>query len=164
MPALDNRSDIDSERAAKRQRLRDSGTLHPHPERVEDLLFEASDFFDPEDLVQVKYEMLRRVEVDECSVRQVAETFGFTRPVYYQARTAYDRDGLLGLVPAKRGPKGGHKLTAEVMEFVDQLTADEDLSAVELVRRVVERFGVQVHPRSIERARARRKKKRRRRE
>ena len=162
MSALDDLSDAEPERTAKRQRLRASGTLNPHPERVEDPLFDDSDFFDPDDLVQVKYEMLRRVEVDECSVRQTTEAFGFTRPVYYQARSAYDGDGLVGLVPAKRGPKEGHKLTNEVMDFVDELTADQDLPTSELARRVAERFGVQVHPRSIERARARRKKKRRR--
>ena len=147
---------------AKRQRLRHYGTLNPHPERVEDPLFDGSTFYDADDLVQVKYEMLRRVEADGYSVRQTTEAFGFTRPVYYQARAAYDRDGLAGLVPARRGPKGGHKLTDEVMDFVEQLTREEELSSLVLVQRVADRFGVQVHPRSIERAWARRKKKRRR--
>lgn len=161
MAATDDPAGSTSERTAKRQRLRNNGTLNPHPERVRDPLFGEGDFFDPDDLVQVKYEMLRRVEVDDHSVREATEAFGFTRPVYYKARSAYDGDGLAGLVPAKRGPKGGHKLTNEVMDFVDELAGDQDLPLLDLARRVADHFGVQVHPRSIERARARRKKKRR---
>jgi hypothetical protein len=152
-----------AERGGKRARLRHSGTLNPHPERVADPLFAASDFFDPEDLVQVKYEMLRRVEVDQAPVRRAAAAFGYSRPVYYAAYAAVQAEGLGGLVPAKRGPKGGHKLTAEVLAYLDGLGATERLSAAELVCRVQQRFGVQVHPRSIERAQARRKKNRRRR-
>ena len=155
----DERSASDRARQDKRRRLRDHGTLNAHPERVNDPLFRTGDFFDPDDLLQVKYEMLRRVEIEGHTVRQAVEAFGFTRPVYYQARAAYDTEGLAGLVPAKRGPKGGHKLTDAVMDFVDQLAAEEGLPSAELARRVGEHFGVHVHPRSIERARARRKKK-----
>jgi transposase len=147
-------------RQDKRQRLRAQGTLNPHPERVRDSLFHHDDFFDADDLVQVKYEMLRRVGVDGHTVRQATEAFGFTRPVYYQARAAFDREGLAGLVPAKRGPKGGHKLTDEVMGFVEELLVQQALPGTALAQRVAQRFGLQVHPRSIERARARRKKKR----
>jgi hypothetical protein len=143
----------------KRQRLRADGTLNPHPERVRDPLFHGDSFFDADDLVQVKYEMLRRVGVDGQTVRQATAAFGFTRPVYYQARAAFTRAGLGGLVPAKRGPKGAHKLTDEVLGFVEELLGQQPLSGAELAQRVAERFCVQVHPRSIERARARRKKK-----
>jgi transposase len=160
MPVPDELSDRARARQDKRQRLRAHGTLNPHPERVTDPLFDGQAFFDADDLVQVRYEMLRRVGVDAHTVLQATQAFGFTRPVYYQARAAYDRDGLAGLVPGKRGPKGGHKLTAEVMDFVEQLAHREVLPGPELARRVAERFGVQVHPRSIERARGRRKKKR----
>lgn len=45
---------------AKAEMLRSRGTLHPHPERVQDDLFRTSVFFDPRDAMQVRYEMLRR--------------------------------------------------------------------------------------------------------
>ena len=48
----------------KTEALRQQGCLHPHPEKVTDEAFDANEFFDPRDLVQVKYEMLRRVRVD----------------------------------------------------------------------------------------------------
>jgi len=67
------------------------------------------------------------------------------------------------LVPKRPGPKGGHKLADAVMVFVDRVLGEEPgMGAKALSQRVGERFGLTVHPRSIERARARREKKRRR--
>jgi transposase len=136
--------------------------LNRRPEAVSDLLFREDDFFDPQDLVQVKYEMLRRVRREGLAISKAASTFGFSRPAYYQAQFAFEREGLPGLVPKKRGPRGGHKLTGEVLEFVEQERAkDDSVRATVLAGLVAERFGVRVHPRSIERALVRSKKKRR---
>ena len=52
------------------------GAAHPHPQTVADPLFHDSAFFDPNDLVQVKYEMLRSVEKDGRAVAEAAEAFG----------------------------------------------------------------------------------------
>ncbi len=48
--------------------LLEEGTLNPAPEKVSDPKFQESEFFDPRDAVQVKYEMLRRVSVENASV------------------------------------------------------------------------------------------------
>ena len=146
---------------AKLEALRQQGCLHPHPERVTDPLFVGADFFDGRDLVQVKYEMVRRVQVEAQPVGQSARAFGFSRPSFYQAQAALEREGLAGLVPKKKGPRRAHKLNAEVMAFVQQQLAQEpSLRSSDLAARVRERFGLQVHPRSIERALGRAKKKR----
>jgi len=141
--------------------LRQHGSLHPHPQRVSDPLFAAVDFFDPRDLVQVKYEMLRRVSAEGHSVAQSAKACGLSRPSFYQAQAALQREGLAGLLAKKRGPRRAHKLGTEVMGFVRELLSQEPaLSSAELVARVQQRFELQVHPRSIERALLRREKKR----
>ncbi len=141
--------------------LSERGCLNPRPERVDDPLFERDPFFDARDLVQVKYEMLRRVRDDGLSVSAAAAAFGFSRPTYYQAREAFAQEGLPGLVPRKRGPRGGHKLTGEVVAFLlEQIRREGDLPSGVLSERVQERFDVSVHPRSIERALERHKKKR----
>ena len=75
----------------KADTLRQHGCLHPHPDKVTDELFASSEFFDARDLVQVKYEMLRRVRVDGHSVSQSAARFGLSRPSYYQAQKAFER-------------------------------------------------------------------------
>jgi len=143
----------------KREALAQSGTLHPNPERVSDKFFRDNPFFDPRDVVQVKYEMLRRVRVDGCSVSQAAACYGLSRPTYYQARDTFDRNGLTGLLPEKKGPKRAHKLKPEVLSFVEQLLEEEPgIKPLELVRRIREEFNVKVHPKSISRALSHKKK------
>jgi transposase len=147
----------------KREALAAHGALHPHPESVRDALFQESEFFDPRDLVQVKYEMLRRVHHEGASVSAATRAFGFSRPSFYQAQAVLAREGVEGLLPKRRGPKAGHKLTTEVVDFLARLHTDApELRAKGLAERVHERFGLRVHPRSIERALARRGKERRR--
>jgi hypothetical protein len=147
---------------SKRDTLKQHGTLNPHPNDVTDPLFETGDFFDRDDIVQVKYEMLRRVTVDKQSVTQSTTAFGFSRPTYYQAEADFQRDGLFGLLPEKRGPRQGHKLTSEVLDFTTQLRAsDPSLRPSDLAAAIQERFAINVHPRSIERALTRQEKKRR---
>jgi transposase len=133
-----------------------SATLHPHPERVTDELFQQNPFFDARDSLQVKYEMLRRVRVDGYSVSRAAGACGFSRPTYYQARDAFERGGLAALLPEKKGPKRGHKLTNEVLAFIEtELEADPDQKPAVLARRIEQQLGIRVHPKSIGRARAR---------
>lgn len=142
--------------------LRRRGTLNPRAERVTDALFRQTPFLDPRDLVQVKYEMVRRVQMDGASVTRAAETFGFSRPSFYAARAAVRREGLAGLLPHKRGPRSGHKLSPPVLRFIEARRAeDRSLAAATLVPLVRARFEIQVHPRSIERALGRQEKKQR---
>jgi len=137
----------------KRKALREQGTLNRHPEKVTDGLFQENDFFDPRDLIQVKYEMLRRVSARDKTASEAARTFGFSRPSFYQAKSAFDGEGLSGLVPKKRGPRGGHKLTAEVVKFVRQVLQEEGpLGSQSLAEKIRNRFGLRVHRRTVERA------------
>lgn len=137
--------------------LRAARALNPRPEAVLDPAFAGDQpFFDARDLVQVKYEMLRRVHHEGRSVTQAAATFGFSRPSFYAAQSAWQTAGLPGLLPARPGPRGGHKLTAAVVAFLlEQRARDPDLGLAQLLDLVRTQFGLTVHPRSIERALAR---------
>jgi transposase len=138
-----------------------SGTVNPHAQDVQDAAFINSDFFDPRDLVQVRYEMLRRVRLEGEAIADIATRFGVSRPTFYKAQADFERDGLAGLLPAKRGPHGPHKITDEVMAFIETARAkEEDLDAQGLVQRIAQRFGLVVHRRTVDRALARCKKKR----
>jgi len=142
--------------------LRQHGCLNPRPQRVADQPFTSSDFFDARDLVQVKYEMVRRVRIDGEPVSRSATSFGFSRPSFYLAQAALERGGLAALVPQKRGPRRSHKLSTEVVGFLQrELSENPSLDSSELARRVEEHFGRKVHPRSVERALARQKKEER---
>jgi len=147
-------------RDPKSQALQQQGYWNPHSERVTDELFLTREFFDPRDLVQVKYEMLRRVETEGLPVNRSAAAFGFSRPSFYQAQASFQEGGLPALMPHKRGPKQAHKLTAEVLAFLRQARQeDPSLRPAALASRLQEHYGLTVHPRSIERALVRSQKK-----
>jgi len=139
---------------AKRLALQKTGTFNPRSEQARHALFQASDFFDPQDLVQLKYETLRALQHDDYSIARAAAEFGLSRPTIYQAQAQLHQNGLEGLLPRKRGPKSPHKLTPEVSEFVRHCrTQEPELSPRELAARVRQRFGIKLHPRTIEKAR-----------
>ena len=144
----------------KLETLRKHGTANPRPQSVLDPAFHESEFFDPRDLVQVKYEMLRRVRSDGHSIAGASASFGVSRPTFYKAQVDFERDGLAGLLPAKRGPRGPHKLSAEALAYVTgALAKDPSLAAPVLAARLEEHLGLRVHPRTIARAQAQAKKK-----
>lgn len=145
---------------AKTRALKEHGCLNRHPEAVSDELFRSNAFFDPRDLLQVKYEMLRRVREDGVPVSRAAASFGVSRPTWYQAQRAYDAGGLPGLLPDRPGPRRPHKLSEEVVEALRAARSEQpEPSAAQLVELVRERFGISVHRRSIDRALARQKKR-----
>jgi len=140
----------------KEAALAETRCLNPHPAQVTDPEFLASDFFDARDAVQVKYEMVRKVKAGGSPVTQAAAAFGYSRPAYYQAAAALEQSGLQGLVPARPGPRGPHKLTGQICAWAArQLAADPALRPAQLAGPIEQAFGVRAHPRSIEKALAR---------
>jgi len=130
----------------KEETLKEQGVLNPQPEKVLDELFLTSDFFDPRDLVQVKYEMLRKVAKDGYAVNRAAKLFGFSRPTFYQVKRAFEEEGLNGFLPRKKGPKSGHKIDREVIAYLEEeLKTDPALRPKMLAEMVRDKFGYPVH-------------------
>ena len=141
------------DRDAKRQVLRQNGTLNPRLDRVKSELFADNEFFDAADLMQLKYEMLRAAEQQGRPVSKVAREFGLSRPAFYHAQHAFQEQGLAGLLPRKRGPKAPHKLTGEALAFVEQQAERKGCpNTAKLAEMIADRFGVCVHPRTVQRA------------
>jgi len=145
----------------KIERLKNSGTFNAHPEKIIDSLFldGSLEFFDPNDLVQVKYEMLRSVEKEGDSISDAAKRYGFSRPCFYQAQSGFKKHGIAGLIRGRPGPKSAHKLKDEIMQFIDKsIKQGGPLRSRTLAPKIKEQFGIEIHPRSIERAMVRKKK------
>ena len=148
-------------REDKESALRRHHALNQRPQAVRDPAFTSGNpFFDPRDLVQVKYEMLRRVREDGESVSQAAAEFGFSRPSFYEAKAVFEADGLPGLLPQRPGPKRAHKLSDEVVDWLQEaLASDPSLNSVRMAALLATERGLRVHPRSVERALTRRRKR-----
>jgi transposase len=142
------------------KRLKKEGTLHPNPDKVSTDLVAKSSFFNANDLMQMKYEMLRSVSVDQQSITEAADMFGLSRVAYYNAQKQYQNNGLTGLIPNRRGPKHPHKLTPEVMSFIEeQLLESSGQPDWNLLSKQIEKiFVIKVHPRSVERVVKRKKR------
>ena len=142
-----------NQKEKKQLQLKQNSCLNLHPEHVTDTLFQTEEFFDPHDMIQVKYEMLRKVRSDESSVTKAAQEFGFSRVSFYKIKEAFQKYGLEGLIPKKRGPKKRHKVTEEVVAYCQQQLAEEkSLTFPQLAEIVLDKFDLSVHPRSIRRA------------
>ena len=147
-------------RDPKSEALARDGVLNPNPAAVRDVAFAGNPFFDAKDLVQVRYEMVRRHQVDGHAISEAAAAFGVTRPTFYKAQSALKTAGLAGLLPSRRGPKDGHKVSAEVIAFATELKAAKpELTTSQCLDAIASRFGIKVHRRSLERALARKKNK-----
>ena len=145
--------DMPPDPPAKRQALQATGTFNPRAAQVRHPLFQQSSFFDPEDLLQLKYETLRALQTEHCPIAQAARDFGLSRPTIYEAQAQFELQGLEGLLPRKRGPKSAHKLSDQILQYLrEQAAAQPDVGAEELARRVHERYAVQLHPRTIQKA------------
>ena len=135
--------------AAKHETLRGNGSFNHRADTVSSELFKQSTFFDAHDLVQVKYEMLRAVEKERHEVTATSRTFGFSRVSFYQIKKEFDDNGIAGLIPKKRGPKGSRKLNGEDVEFARSL--ERTHTKAQILNRLREERGVEVSKRTLER-------------
>jgi transposase len=137
---------------AKLAALKATATLNRNPDAVVDVLFRGRGFFDPRDLLQVRYEMVRRHRVEDVPVATTARLFGVSLPTVYQAQAAFAEEGLAGLLSKRRGPKQGHKLTPEILAHIEQRRSERpDWRTSDLVADLQRTFRLTIHRRSLER-------------
>lgn len=138
----------------RRRALEEAGQAHAAPEKVSAPVFAGpGSFFLATDKVQVKYEMLRAHALDGISVTTAAATHGYSRAAFYLAVTAFERAGMLGLLDDRPGRRGPLKLTPAIVEFL--AAAPVGASGADLTHEVARLFGVDLHRRTVERARRR---------
>jgi len=141
--------------------LQQSRTLNRSPQQVQDWKFEQqSYFFDAQDLLQVRYEMVRLVMVEECTLTEAARRFGYSKPTCFRMTKAFKQGGLQALIPAPPGPKRASKVSDEIVRFaLDYRARYGRIGAGRLVPIIEQKFKVKIHPRSLEKALVRYKKK-----
>ena len=133
----------------KHDEMRRNGSFNHRANSVTTDLFKNSHFFDSCDLIQVKYEMLRAVEQECRKVSSTSASFGFSRVSFYQTKKEFDENGIAGLMPKKRGPKGPRKLSASDVEFAQRL--EDSHTKAQILLRLKEERGIEVSKRTLER-------------
>jgi len=150
-----------SENERKKNYLKKEGCLNKNASIIRAEIFNnGNSFFDKNDIVQTRYEMLRCVEKDNYTINAASEMFGVSRISFYKTKKAFEEKGMQGLLPQKKGPNSPHKLTDNVINFIEsEKEAEPDLKSDELTDKVRQAFNLKIHPRTIEKALAVRKKK-----
>jgi len=132
--------------------MKENGSFNKGHKNVTAQHFRQGIFFDPRDVIQVKYEMLRSVESGEATVTEAARQFGLSREAFYRNKAAYEDGGIQALIPQKTGPKQAHKLLPEGTVFIDDYVREHpDAHAAEINAHLKETVGISVHKRTIER-------------
>ena len=96
-----------SKRDPKEEALARDGVLNPRSEAVLDPLFVDNPFFDPRDLVQVRYEMVRHHQADGQSIRDAADGFGVSRPIFTKPRALWPTKASVDCFRSSAGPRAG---------------------------------------------------------
>lgn len=136
----------------KREFLVGQGLLHGKPERVVHPLFRSIDFFDPHDLAQVRYEMLRTARVDEVTVTEACRLFGFSREYFYQLERDFMARGYVALIGAPQGRRPLIGVNQEIVNFLLQRKmADPMLTGEELRKEILAAYKVDCSRRTVER-------------
>ena len=139
--------------------LIENGSFNKSADSVNNSIFRSNPYFDPHDLVQVKYEMLRAVKTDGLNVSDASKQFGFSRTAYYKIEKRFSDAGVDGLCTQKTGPKFPSKITSDVEEYVAQLKEDNpDITNDDIIEKIKSEKGVSIHKRSLQRAQAKKKR------
>jgi len=142
----------------KKEILISNGTYNKKHQQVKDEKFLTMDFYDPMDIVQVKYEMLKNTINGGQGVAKTAEEFGFSKMSYYNIKNAFEKKGMLALIPEKTGPKEAHKLTPQCQEYIDKYIQDNPAaSSSNVAAALMADKGVGISKRTIDRYRAKKK-------
>jgi hypothetical protein len=136
----------------KKKFLESEGLLNTRPERVSHPLFLSLDFFDPLDLPQVRYELLRTARAEETSVAEACRLFGFSREYFYRLERTFMEGGYVALLGLPRGRRPLVALNQEIVNFIiHRKLAQPKLSGEELRKEILSLYKVDCSRRTVER-------------
>jgi len=138
--------------ANKTDFLKKQGLLNPKPLRVNHPRFHQADFFDPLDLPQVRYEMLRAARVDKMSVTEACKQYGVSREYFYKLEHAFAERGYAALLGSTMGRPPLLALNQDIINFIiHEKMRTSSLSGDQLRKKILQRFKVDCSRRTVER-------------
>jgi transposase len=137
---------------SKRAFLKNEGLLNSKPQRVSHPLFETLDFFDPFDLPQVRYEMIRSARVEKMSVLEACQLFGFSREYFYKLERAFMSRGYIAMLGSTMGRRPIIALNQEIINFIAHQKIEQPGVSGEKLRQQIQRlYKVDCSRRTVER-------------
>ncbi len=132
--------------------LEKEGLLNQKPERIVTLRFADNDFFDPLDLPQVRYEMLRSARIEKIPVAQTCKAYGFSREYFYKLERNFKAHGLVALLGSPKGRRPLIAINQEVVNFIVHRKIDNPkLSGDDLRKEILQLYKIDCSRRTVER-------------
>ena len=136
----------------KKAFLEEQGLLNPKPERISHSRFDTLEFFDPLDLPQVRYEMLRTARAESRPVAEACRLFGFSREYFYKLERAFSAHGYVALLGSPRGRRPLIALNQDIVNsIIPRRLEYPNVSAGELREAILEEYSVDCSLRTVER-------------
>ena len=132
--------------------LRKEGLINPKPERVTHPLFQSHEFFDPLDLPQVRYELLRAARIEHSTVSDACKLFGFSREYFYRLERDFMAHGYAGLMGSSQGRRPLIALNQDLVNFIiHRKMMDPSLTGEDLRKEIKTAYRVECSRRTVER-------------
>jgi len=142
----------------KKEILIKNGTYNKNHGKVTKERFREGGFYDPMDIVQVRYEMIKDADDGGTTIEQTTSEYGYSRASYYYIKDDFEKGGMVALVPEKTGPKAPRKLTNELQEYITTYIENNPSTSSSRIALDIENDkGVKVSKRTIERFRSKKK-------
>lgn len=136
----------------KEESLKSSNTYNPKSNRINAPCFADNEMMDPHDLLQVRYEMVRSIELDNKPIKDICSEFGVSASTARRYVKDLKEGGLIALVPEKKGPSGPTKLSKEAAGFIDNYLKEFPKASGGKVHRALEtKLHTGVSKRTVER-------------
>jgi len=136
----------------KKKFLEREGLINPKPERVSHPFFETLNFFDPLDLPQVRYEMIRAARVENNSVAKACKLFGFSREYFYKLERSFMARGYVALLGSTMGRRPIIALNQEIVNFIVHRKIEQPTISGENLRQELQKlYHVDCSRRTVER-------------
>ena len=103
------------------------------------------------DKVQVRYEMLRQASLSRKPVAEVCRKFQYSKDMYYYYLHKFKQEGIMGLLPEKRGPREPSKRTEELEKKIIELRFNRSELNMYEINDLLKEEGYDVSPRTVAR-------------
>ena len=142
----------------KKEILMKNGTFNKNYKKVTEEKFSEGGFYDPMDIVQVRYEMIKETERGGKTIDRISNAYGYSRASYYHIRDNFNKNGMSALIPERTGPKDASKLTGDLREFINEYIGRAPSASSSKIAKAIEQSkGVSVSKRTVERFRRKKK-------
>ena len=111
-----------------------------------------NELMDPQDLLQVRYELVRAIDYDKKPVKEICAEYGVSVTTARRYLEDLRKGGLIALVPEPKGPSGPTKLTKEAIEFIENFLKENPRASGGKIHKALEaRFHLGISKRTVER-------------